>query len=199
VSEWLRERGLRFAVHHVWAEPLPDPTESAFVISLGSEASAGASQPTWVPEEIATLRAAIGADVPVLGLCFGGQALSVALGGGVDPLSRPEIGWFPVDTVDGAVPRGPWLQYHSELMRVPAGAQELARSPAGPAVFRSGPHVGLQFHPEVDEALVDRWARSDPKLAESGITLDDLAAQSAAYAPDAREQAFRLFDWWLDG
>lgn len=199
MSEWLDERGLPFTVHHVWEQALPDPTEFAFVVTLGSMASAGASEPPWVPNEIAALREAIGTEVPVLGLCFGAQALSVALGGGVDPLSRPEIGWFSVETVDGVVPPGPWLEYHSELMRVPEGAVELARSPAGPAVFRSGPHVAVQFHPEVDEALVDRWARSDPKLAENGLTPEDLAAQSAAYAPGAREQAFRLFDWWLHG
>lgn len=178
---------------------MPDPRGFAFVASLGSIRSATALEPAWIPGEVAALRRAVEEDIPVLGLCFGGQALSVALGGGADPLPRAEIGWIPVESRDRSVPRGPWLQYHSELMRVPPGARELARSPVGPAVFRIGPHMGTQFHPEADAALADLWARKDPKLAEAGLTPDDVAAQSAAHAEAARAHAFALFDGWMFG
>src|SRR5579872_1859175 len=90
LGEWLRVRGLPFVAHHVWEEPIPDPGEFGFVASLGSIRSAAAQEPAWIPREIAVLRAAIENDTPVLGLCFGGQALSVALGGGTDVLERPE-------------------------------------------------------------------------------------------------------------
>jgi GMP synthase-like glutamine amidotransferase len=192
----MSERELPFEVHRAWEQAVPDPTEYAFVVSLGSKHSANASDPEWIAQEIAALRAAVSADVPVLGVCFGGQALSVALGGGTDRLPVPEIGWIAVQSVDGAVPGGPWMQHHSELMRVPPGARELARSPAGPAAFRLGPHLGLQFHPEVDAPLVEKWARTGSELADVGLTPEDLAAQSAQHAPRARAQAFRLFDAW---
>ena len=146
------------------------------------------------------LREAVGAGVPVLGLCFGGQALSLALGGGVDRLARPEIGWFPIETVDGdAVPAGPWLMWHNEQMRVPPGGVELARSPAGPAAFVCGPHLGVQFHPEVDVERVQAWAVADEHLEGVGLTPEDLLAQSRQHAPAAREQAFAMFDRWLAG
>jgi GMP synthase-like glutamine amidotransferase len=194
-GEWLRDRGLPFVVHHVLEQAPPDPRNHGFVVSLGSERSA-ADLDGWVPGEIDALRAAVAADVPVLGLCFGGQALSLALGGGVDVLAVPEIGWISVRSDDDSIPSGPWLQYHFDLMRVPPGAQELARSPAGPAAFRHGRHLGVQFHPEADGALVDRWARTDPKLPATGITPNRLAEQSALYAEGARDQAYRLFDDW---
>ncbi len=194
-GEWLRDRGLPFAVHRVWEQPPPDPCDHAFVASLGSEHSA-TDQTPWARQEIAALRLAIGADVPVLGLCFGGQALSLALGGGIEVLPVPEIGWMSLRTHDDGIPAGPWLQYHFDLMHVPAGARELARSPAGTAAFRHGRHLALQFHPEVDAARVDMWARSDPKLPATGITPEQLAAQSAIHAEDARIQAYSLFDAW---
>ncbi len=197
LGEWLRERGIPFVVAHLWEEPPPDTREFAFVASLGSTHSAAATDPEWIPHEIEALRTAAEHDVPVLGLCFGAQALSVALGGGTDPLPTPEIGWIAIESYDPLVPRGPWLQYHSELMRVPPGAATLARSPAGPAAFRRGPHLGVQFHPEVDAELLDQWARRDTKLSDVGLTPDDLATQSATYADGAREQAFRLFDAWI--
>ena len=196
-GDWLSERGLPFVVHEAWREPPPDPRDFSFVASMGSEHSAGETD-GWVAAEIASLRAAIASDVPVLGLCFGGQALSVALGGGIEVLPAPEIGWIYVQSIDPVVPGGHWLQYHFDLMHLPPGGQELARSPAGLAAFRHGRHLGLQFHPEADAGLVDVWARTDPKLPSTGISVEELAAQSELHAEAARRQAFRLFDRWLE-
>jgi GMP synthase-like glutamine amidotransferase len=200
VAEWLDERGLPHVVHHAGADGAVTSTDFSFVVSLGSQHSAAATEPGWVPDEIGALRDAVDAGVPVLGLCFGGQALSLALGGGVDVLERPEIGWFPVETVDaGLVPGGPWLMWHTEQMRVPTGATELARSPAGPAAFSLGPHLAVQFHPEVDVERVAAWAERDEHLATVGLTAEDVVAQSQRYAAAARDQAFALFDRWLAG
>lgn len=206
LGEWLSERRLPFVVHRIWEGPPPEVDEFAFVASLGSQYSAAGVEPHWIGWELGALRAAVRSGVPVLGLCFGGQALSVVLGGGVDVLARPEIGWIAVDPVDGSdgsdgsMPTGPWLHYHRELLRVPPGARELARSPAGVAAFAHGPHLGVQFHPEADGALAAVWARrGDTMLAEAGLTREDLAAQSRRYAPAARALAFALFDRWLAG
>jgi GMP synthase-like glutamine amidotransferase len=200
VAEWLDERGLPYVVHHAGQDPPVAPEDYAFVVSLGSQHSAAAVDPSWVPAEIAALRAAVDIGVPVLGLCFGGQALSLALGGGVDVLERPEIGWFPIETVDGGtVPAGPWLMWHTEQMRVPPGATELARSPAGPAAFSVGPHLAVQFHPEVDVERAAAWAERDEHLAAVGLIPENVVAQSKVHAPAARDQAFAMFDRWLAG
>ncbi len=194
-AEWLSDRGLPFIVHHEGEPSATDLTDYAFVASLGSEHSAAESD-GWVPGEIETLRQAVAADVPVLGLCFGGQALSLALGGGIETLETPEIGWLAVHGDDEAIPAGPWLQYHYDLMQVPPGARELARSPAGVAAFRHGRHLAVQFHPEADAALLAAWAATDPKLTATGITRTQLNAQSALYSEAALPQAFTLFDRW---
>jgi GMP synthase-like glutamine amidotransferase len=194
-GDWLTDRGIPFIVHHAGERPAPDPHDHAFVASLGSERSAAESD-GWVLEEIETLRQAVAADVPVLGLCFGGQALSLALGGGVETLQTPEIGWLAVHGDDEEIPTGPWLQYHFDLMQVPPGARELARSPAGVAAFRHGRHLALQFHPEADAALLAGWARSDPKVSAAGITPEQLDAQSALHADAALSEAYALFDRW---
>ncbi len=199
VGEWLESRRLPFVIHRAGQDPPPESTAHRFIVSLGSQHSATATDPEWVPQEVATMRTAVDAGVPVLGLCFGGQALSLALGGGIDTLARPEIGWFGIETVDDAVPAGPWLMFHTEQMRVPPGARELARSPAGPAAFRYGPHLAVQFHPEVDVERVSAWAREDPNLAAVGLTPEALVADSEVHAPAAREQAFVMFDRWLAG
>jgi GMP synthase-like glutamine amidotransferase len=200
LEDWLRTRGHAFVVHHAGQAPVPDPQAFSFVASLGSEYSVRDREPAWIPEEIEALRGAVAAEVPVLGICFGGQALSLALGGGSDPASGPEVGWIAIQSDDDAIPEGPWAQYHREVMRVPPGARLLARSPAGTAAYRIGPHLAVQFHPEATAEIVNEWAREDVNLAAAGITLDQLADQGSRHGGAARDCAFALFDaWWRAG
>jgi GMP synthase-like glutamine amidotransferase len=199
LEDWLRERGFSYRTVRTWESGVPDdPREFGWVAALGASDSATQSEPVWIPDEIEFLRRAVDADVPVLGVCFGGQALSLALGGEIshaDPLSW---GWFEIETEEpDLVPQGPWLHFNYEIFSVPVGATPLARSPAGPGAFRLGPHLGIQFHPEVTPAIVDRWAESEAaQLAELGIEREDLRARGDRLAPQAARQAFRLFDAW---
>ena len=144
------------------------------------------------------LRHAIAADVPVFGLCFGGQALSVALGGTVETLDKPEVGWIALDVLDPLIPAGRWVQYHYDRIVLPAGAWELARSPVGTAAFRHGRHLGLQFHAEADAELLHQWASTDPRLHTSGTTVEQLDEQGAQASAPALTQAYTLFDRWHD-
>lgn len=199
LEDWLRARGIPHEVHHAWRDPLPpDPARYSAVASLGSEHSAAATDPAWVADEVSLLRSAIAQDVPVLGLCFGGQALSVALGGSVDAAPVPEVGWLEIQTDEpDDIPAGPWLQFHWEVFDVPPGATELARSPAGPAAFRHGRHLATQFHPEATPEIVDTWAQVEQRLEPLGLTPQALLDQGRRHAPAAAEQAHRLFDrWW---
>jgi GMP synthase-like glutamine amidotransferase len=200
LGDWLRDRGLSFAVHRTWEEPLPaDPAAFAFVASLGSQHSPAGGGPEWVAREVAFLRRAVDAGTPVLGLCFGGQALAAALGAGVRRAARGEVGWLSVASDDEeAVPPGPWLQFHWDVFAVPGGATEVARSATGPAAFVAGPHLGVQFHPEATPEIVDEWAQVERgRLAELGTTPEALLAEGRAAHPRSVVQARRLFDgWW---
>ena len=70
---------------------------------------------SWVGAEMALLREADAAGVPVLGVCFGGQLLAQAYGGTVGQSPVPEIGWYQVTSDHPAVvPEGPWFQWHSD-------------------------------------------------------------------------------------
>jgi GMP synthase-like glutamine amidotransferase len=193
---WLRERGIEYDVHHAWEAPPPPVEGRPFLASLGSPDTAGDGGPLWVRDEIETMRRAVEADVPVLGLCFGGQTLALALGGRLERASEPEIGWLPVESEDESVPSGPWAQYHYEVIHLPPGARELARTPAGPAAFRAGRHTGTQFHPEATPARMSTWIRMATELPP-GITPELIDEQGARHGAGAREQARRLFDgWW---
>lgn len=196
LGEWLRERDIPYEVHHAWEAPPPPVEDRPFLASLGSEHSAGPGGPPWAGHEIQAMRRAVEAGVPVLGLCFGGQTLALALGGDLAQAREPEIGWLPVEPEDDSVPPGPWAQYHYEVIHLPPGARELARTPAGPAAFRAGPHTGTQFHPEATPERMSTWIRMASELPP-GITPELIDEQGARHGTAAREQAWRLFDgWW---
>lgn len=200
-EEWLRARGIQYEVHEAWRDPLPDVSGAPFLASLGSIHSVTQIDPDWVPAEIEAVRQAVESEVPVLGLCFGGQALSLVLGGGVDRLEQTEIGWIEIESeAADQVPHGPWLHWHNEILRIPPGATLLGHSPAGPAAFRHGRHLAVQFHPEVTPEIVDGWARADAALESHGVTREELAEHSRRHFETARQAAFALFDdWWAKG
>jgi GMP synthase-like glutamine amidotransferase len=198
LGEWLQERAIPYVVHHVHEDlSLPAPDEYRFVASLGSAKSPSAQDDPEVAAELALLRRAVDRDVPVLGLCFGGQALAQVLGGRVEPSPIEELGWHRVETAEPeTVAAGPWLQWHYERFTLPPRADELARSAVGPQAFRHGVHVGTQFHPESTMDVVAGWARHDAeRLAARGIADGEaLVFEGREHADAAREAAFRLFD-----
>ena len=198
LGEWLDARGLGAEVSEDWRTLAHEhPEDYAFVASLGSWRSPREEDEPEVAAELDLLRRAVDADVPVLGLCFGGQALAAVLGGRVEPSPVPELGWSTIETDDpDTVAAGPWLQWHFERFTLPPGAEELARSAAGTQAFRHGRHLGVQFHPESTAEIVARWARADRKrLVRLGIDEPEtLLEADAEHASAAAEAAFRLFD-----
>src|SRR3954470_12964204 len=192
LAGWLDARGLRYEVDRSWlGAPLPDPRDYAFVASLGHDHMAGDTHVPAVAAEHDLLGRALAHDVPVLGLCYGGQVLAAVLGARVGPAPVPELGWRAIETDEpDRVPAGPWLEWHFERFETPPGATELARTRDASQAFRVGPHLGVQFHPEATVEIVEGWARAarreDVELAASP---ERRAAAEAA--------AFRLFDGFL--
>ncbi len=200
LGDWLRERGIAHETVAVWERGVPgDPAGRPWICSLGSDQTPGrpGSAP-WVDAEVALLAAALDSGVPVLGLCFGGQALAAAAGGAVHPADPPAAGWAEVESADPAlIPPGPWLHFHFDQLEAPPGSIELARSPAGVAAFRLGRSLGLQFHPETGPAIAAGWAESErAELSAAGIDADAVAAGGERLGDRARDLAFALFDAW---
>ena len=199
LADWLRQRAIPFEIHRTWlGREWPAVEGRAFVASLGSPHSpADADREPAVARELELLRDAIAADTPVLGLCFGGQMLAAALGGGVEEAEPAEVGWHTIETtVPDEIPAGPWLQWHYHRFTVPPGAELLATSPSGPQAFRHGRHLGVQFHPESTIEIVRDWAHTDQeRLDRLGLGDGDALLDAGnGHAAAAARAAFQLFD-----
>ena len=185
-------------------EPFPDFVDYDLIATMGAPWSVYDTDSigTWIARELTLLRDAHAEGVPILGVCFGAQALSAALGGMVCRAPRPEIGWHFVETETSWISPGPWFQWHRDRFTVPEGATELARSALAPQAFRCQRSLGVQFHPEVDGAIVSDWLdgrhRSDDEFAAAGADPAEISANAPAMVESSLPAADRLVDGFLD-
>lgn len=200
VTEWLASHDAEAETFRIDLEDRDvDPTGYDLVVSLGSEFAAFDDTRPFVQREATLMRRAVDEDVPVLGLCFGGQMLARVLGAENYRSDEAEIGWLPVRTADpGLVPEGPWFQWHFDVFTAPSGARVVAETDVGVQAFVAGKSLGLQFHPEVTTQIMDDWVRAyRHELDDEGVDPDALLEETYRLAEQSRANAMRLFDRFL--
>ncbi len=201
VTEWLDQHGADWEVFRIdLEEPTFDPAEYDLIVSLGSEFAAYDDSHEFVRREKRLMEQAVDEDVPVLGLCFGGQMLARVLGGDVRRGTESEIGWLPVRTRDpDLIPAGPWFQWHFDVITPPAGVEVVADSDLGAQAFVAGRSLGLQFHPEVTPQIMDEWVRAyRHELDADGVDPDALLEETNRRAEESKRTTWQLFERFWD-
>jgi GMP synthase (glutamine-hydrolysing) len=200
LNRWLEERDADVDVLRIDIENREiEPREFDLIASLGSELAAFDDSIGWLQREKRLLLDSAQANVPILGLCFGGQLLARVLGGQSLQAERAEIGWLSVRTRDPAlVPDGPWFLWHFDTFTLPPGARLLADSPAGPQAYTIGRSLGIQFHPEVTPAIMEAWvAAYRDELDREGVDADQMLEETRRREGQSRAAAWGLFDAFL--
>lgn len=165
----------------------------------------------WIAEEEALLRELLERELPLVGLCLGGQMLAQAAGAEPRRAARPEIGWHPVEvTAEGEddpllgplAPSFEAFQWHSYEFPLPPGAVPLARSEVCLQAARLGERAwALQFHPEVSRPDALHWVedyRSDPDAIRIGVDPEALGPETAAKIGDFNDLGRDLCRRWLE-
>lgn len=183
------------------ASNLPALARHDVVVPLGSPWSVYDPRlAPWFDEEVAQLQSLDVLGVPVLGVCFGAQALAVAHGGQVARAERAEIGWYEVTSTSPLIASGWWFQYHFDAIAAPPGAEVLAHTPAALQAFVLRRNLGVQFHPEATKELLELWL--DPagtkEVLEAGFDPASLRTQTAELAEANRTRAHHLVDVFLE-
>ena len=153
ITRRIREVGVRTELLAPDQLAIVDSERLRGIVLSGGPASVYADGAPQLPPEV------LKAGVPVLGICYGMQLLSHALGGRVQPASRREYGPARVRVNDGAHPLfaglpaefDVWMSHGDVVEEVPPGFRAVAASDHSPtAAMTNGDGLSaLQFHPEV--------------------------------------------------
>src|SRR6476620_879338 len=146
----------------VYAELLPSGTPVEEILARAPKALVLSGGPASVYEpgapEFPTELLELG--IPMLGICYGMQAMVRELGGRVEAASAGEFGRTTLTLRDGGgrllggLPQEQacWMSHRDSVFSPPEGFTPLASSPSSPVAALEAPERGLygiQFHPEV--------------------------------------------------
>ena len=155
-----------------------DPADSAGLVVLGGFMNVDEIERyPFLVQERRWIRAAIDAELPVMGICLGAQLMASTLGAEVRPRPVKEIGWYEIETTPAAGDdrlfrhvggRTTVFQWHGDGFALPEGAVPLAVSELCPQqAFRYGRTAyALQFHLEMTADIIDRWLQEAGNCAE---------------------------------
>ena len=135
------------------------------ILSAGYQGIILSGGPSSVYEDGAPLppRELFESGVPVLGICYGMQAMGYLLGGHVIPAERREYGKAEITLqgssplLEGVTPEATgrvtvWMSHGDTVLRPPKGFTALARTPNCPVAAMADEErrlYAVQFHPEV--------------------------------------------------
>jgi GMP synthase (glutamine-hydrolysing) len=212
-AEAIREAGGALDEWTLAERPQPpgDPLGYDAVLVLGGAMNVDEGERHgWIAEEESLLRELLAREVPLLGLCLGGQLLAAAAGAEPRRASRPEIGWHRVEVTAAGeddsllgplAPSFEAFQWHSYEFPLPAGAVPLASSEVCLQAARLGERAwALQFHPEVSRADALHWVedyRGDPDAVRIGIDPAVLGPETGAKIGAFNDLGRNLCRRWL--
>jgi GMP synthase (glutamine-hydrolysing) len=167
IARRVREAGVYCEIHH-WS--LPQEEFAAFapqgvILSGGPESVPQAGSPR-IPQYL------LDSGLPLLGICYGMQALAQQLGGKVEGSVHSEFGHAEVEILadanpllqglehaiarDGKVFQPVWMSHGDKVTQLPQGFTVSAATPSCPIAAMQDVTrrmYGLQFHPEVTHSL----------------------------------------------
>ena len=160
IARRIREVGVYSEIYPctITAEEIAAMQPSGLVLSGGPSSVYDEGAPQ-LSRDVLALKRADGTPMPILGICYGLQAMAYTLGGRVERAARREFGRAHIVIDDDAdlfagVPLGStvWMSHGDHLTQLPEGFRIIAHTSNAPiaAVKETRlPHYGVQFHPEV--------------------------------------------------
>ena len=173
LGELLQNDGFDVTSVNAKHESLPDEKFSLVVI-LGAPESAN-DDLAYLRDEQQLIRNSVKDDVPVLGICLGSQLIAKTFGAQVYRGPKMEIGFYHDLKISNNSKlfsgfKNPFsvFHWHGDTFDLPDGASLLASSKDySNQAFQYKSAVGLQFHLEINEQMINLWLdRTEEKLRQ---------------------------------
>jgi GMP synthase (glutamine-hydrolysing) len=173
-----------------------DPTQYSAIVILGGPMSVYENI-DFIKDQINLTRIADKKKIPLLGICLGSQIIAQSAGGTVFKGPTKEIGWYKImiekigseDLFFGFHNSRPTVfQWHGDTYSLPKSARILARSDIYPQAFSIGSLVGIQFHLEVTEKMIQSWLWNyKAEVVSEKIDERKIAKDSTVYLKELEE------------
>ena len=169
---------------HVYSEIVPHtmPAEDMLTKNPAAIVLSGGPQSVYAPNAPVIDPEIFEAGVPVFGICYGFQAMSVALGGEVAQTGLSEFGRTPVTVnergqlfAETADEFSVWMSHGDSVKTAPTGFVRLAGSAGAPiAAFEDAERgfAGVQWHPEVLHSEYGQSVLENFLFRIAGLTAD---------------------------
>jgi GMP synthase-like glutamine amidotransferase len=173
LGELLTDDGFTISLVNAKHEILPEKDYSLVVI-LGASESANDNLP-YLQAEQKLIKKSVDDNIPVLGICLGSQLIAKTFGAKIYPGPHKEIGFYHDLIIDNSSKlftgfKNPFtvFHWHGDTFDLPKGATRLAHSEYyHNQAFQINSAIGLQFHLEVNEEMVNLWLdKTQEKLAQ---------------------------------
>ena len=207
LSWFMDSLGIRIRKIRLYKGENPPGDASKFdaIISMGGPMNVDEEDDyPFMKKEVAFLKRAITANIPVLGICLGAQLVAKACCARVNKMNEEERGWKKVFLTDegkrdSIFQRLPdylnVFQWHGDTFEIPYGGELLATARDCPhQAFRYRNAYGFQFHIEVTDNIVKEWFNDHSELS---VYMNKLMSIEREYYAQAK-QIYANFIWFAD-
>ncbi|MDC4213585.1 MAG: type 1 glutamine amidotransferase, partial [Candidatus Nitrosopumilus limneticus] len=148
--------------------------EFSLIVILGAPESANDDLPYLIAEQ-KLIKNSVNSNIPVLGICLGSQLIAKTFGAKVYQGPKKEIGFYHdlmfsnnSKLFEGFKNPFSVFHWHGDTFDLPIGATRLVLSANYQnQAFRYKSAVGLQFHLEINEQMVNLWLdKTEEKLKQ---------------------------------
>ncbi len=163
LGELLKNDGFEITSVNAKHDSLPK-TDFSMIVILGAPESANDDLP-YLIEEQKLIKRSVDKNIPVLGICLGSQLIAKTFGASVYRGPKTEIGFYHdlkittnSELFSGMTNPFTVFHWHGDTFDLPVGAIRLTSSEYYPnQAFQYKSAIGLQFHLEVNEKMVNLW------------------------------------------
>ena len=168
-------------------EKIPE-NKFSLVVILGAPQSAN-DDLLYLRQEQKLIKNYVQNDIPVLGICLGSQLIAKTFGAKVYKGPKKEIGFYHDLMISNNSKlfhgfKNPFsvFHWHGDTFDLPVGATRLALSENySNQAFQYKSAIGLQFHLEVNEKMVNLWLDKTEEKLQQIPYIDPLKIRSDIY------------------
>ena len=182
----------------------------AGLVFMGGRYSVNDELP-WIADEIKLIQRAIQKDIPLMGVCFGAQLISKALGAEVSTAEHMETGWHKIEADTSKLADSHTLnlddafevfEWHEDTFSIPDDATLIfsGRNFENQG-YLYGKVLAMQFHLEMTEHMVHEWLgrynSCIPEPSQYVQSPEQITERLNERLDNLHAVAVKIYDWWL--